>query len=591
MLRRNTILPLAVALLSALGPGSALSAQAPAGPFDVLITNGRVLDGSGNPFFYADVGIRGDRIVAVGELAGARAARVIDADGKYVTPGFIALHEHIEPDILEGFGTVPNYTTQGFTTAVINTDGYNFGADEPLWPLERERELLEAAGSALNLAPLVPHGIIRNLVMGTAPEDVMRYATPDEIEEMKSLVRNGMEAGAFGLSTGLEYNPMRYSSTEEVIELAKAVAPYGGHFQAHMRSQGRYPKWQLPSHMDHPTQRHVSWMDAVVEVLDVAREAGIPVMFDHIHPKGPREWGMSHVTTQLIDEMWSRGHQVYINMHSYEGYSAYVTLMPRWALIEGKVPGQSMADDFPPVVYGDMRANLAARLADPETREMIRRDAEYEMLRQGGPENLLITDFPDPALIGKTLDELARERGESHFETAVWLQMNGFDRPGGVLWMAKAVGMIDIEEWMRQDYTAVCLDRGSDRPDIRSDRSIHPGYFGTSGRLIREFAMERGTVTLPHAIRSLTGLPAQILGLGDRGRIAEGMLADIVVFDPETIRTGATYLDPFVYQEGMTHVLVNGVFVVDGSRPTEAKPGRVLERQRGRAAGRATEEG
>ena len=151
--------------------------------------------------------------------------------------------------------------------------------------------------------------------------------------------------------------------------------------------------------------------------------------------------------------------------------------------------------------------------------------------------------------------------------------------------MAKAVGMIDIEEWMSRDYTGVCLDRGGDRPEIRSDRSIHPGYFGTSGRLIREFALDRGTITLPHAIRSLTGLPAQILGLADRGRIAPGMKADVVVFDPQTIGTDATYLNPFVYQRGMTHVLVNGSFVVDEGAPTEATPGRVLRRQRTRVRG------
>jgi len=582
----------AVVLMAGVASPPTLAAQED-GPFDVLILDGRVLDGSGNPFFYADVGIRGDEIVAIGDLDGAQAARVIDASGKYVTPGFIAMHEHVEPDILDGYGRVPNYTTQGFTTAVINADGYNFslsgGRNEPLWPLSSERAALEKAGSALNLALLVPHGTIRNMVMGTAPADVMRFATPAELEQMKALVRQGMEDGAFGLSTGLEYNPMRYSSEDEVVELAKVVAPYGGHFQAHMRSQGRYPKWQLPSHMDHPTQRDVSWMDAVMEVLRVAREAGIPAMFDHIHPKGPREWGMSRVTTQMIDRMWNQGYQVYINMHSYEGYSAYVTLVPRWALIEGEVPGQSMADDFPPVVYGDMRANLRARLADRGTRERIRRDAEYEILRQGGAENLLITDFPDRSIVGMTLAELSKARDEPVFDTVIWLQMNGFDRPGGVLWMAKAVGMIDIEEWMSKDYTAVCLDRGGDRPEIRGDASVHPGTFGTSGRLIREFVMERGTITLPHAIRSLTGLAAQILGLRDRGRLEVGMKADLVVFDPETIRTDATYLDPFVYQQGMTHVLVNGTFVVDEGVPTDALPGRVLERQRGRTRPAATQ--
>jgi N-acyl-D-amino-acid deacylase len=562
-----------LALLAFVAPQ--LSAQS----FDIVIRNGRVLDGSGNPYVFTDIGIRGDEIAAIGDLSNATADRVIDAEGKYVTPGFIALHEHLEPDILDGYGTLPNYTLQGFTTAVINTDGYNFGASQSLWPLERERALLEDAGSALNLALLVPHGILRQMVMGTTPEEVMRYATPSELDEMRALVRQGMEAGAFGLSTGLEYTPMRYSSEEEVLELAKEVAPYGGHFQAHMRSQGRYPKWQLPSHMDHPTQRHVSWMDAIMEILTIGREAGIPVMIDHIHPKGPREWGMSKVTTGLIEEMWEDGHPVYLNMHSYEGYSAYVTLMPRWSLIEGEVPGQSMADDFPPVEYGDMLANLRARLADPETREMIRRDSEYEMIRQGGAENLLITDFPDRTLVGKTLAELAAERGETPFETAIWLQMNGFDRPGGVLWMAQAVGTEDIVEWMVQDYTAVTLDRGGDRPDIRSDPAVHPGQYGTSGRLIREHVMERGTITLSHAIRSMTGLAAQILGLRDRGRLDVGMKADVVVFDPDTIKTEATYLNPFVFQEGMTHVLVNGAFVVDEGEPTDALPGQVLRRQ------------
>ena len=583
MSRSRLALATGVSLLLSLAGFESAPAQ---DSFDVLIVNGRVLDGSGNPYFYADVGIRGDEIVAVGDLEGASARRVVDAEGKYVTPGFIALHEHVEHDILDGHGRLPNYTTQGFTTAVINTDGYNFnlvGEDanpDALWPLSRERELLQEAGSAVNLALLVPHGNIRAMVMGTEPDEVMRYATPEELDRMRALVRQGMEDGAFGLSTGLEYTPMRYSSEEELIELAKEVAPYGGHFQAHMRSQGRYPKWQLPSHMDHPTQRHVSWMDATMEILRVGREAGVPVMIDHIHPKGPREWGMSKVTTQMFDRMWADGFPAYMNMHSYEGYSAYVTLIPRWALIEGEVPGQSMADDFPPVVYGDMRANLQARLADPATRALIKSDSEYEMIRQGGPENLLITDFPDPAIVGKTLAELAEERGEEPFDTAVWLQMNGFDRPGGVLWMAKAVGTMDIVEFMRQDYTGVTLDRGGDRPEIRGNPAIHPGYFGTSGRLIREHAMDRGTVTLPHAIRSLTGLGAQILGLSDRGRISVGMKADVVVFDPETIRTEATYLDPFVYQEGMTHVLVNGEFVVDDGAPTEALPGRVLARQR-----------
>lgn len=563
----------------------ALPVPGAAQAFDVLIVDGRVLDGSGNPYFYADVGIRDGEIVAVGELNGTAAVRTIDATGQYVTPGFIGLHEHIEggrlgAGILDGYNRVPNYTTQGFTTAVINADGF-----PGIWPLSAQRDSLETLGHAVNLVPMVGHGQVRELVMGTEPDEVMRHATPDELARMRELVREGMEDGAFGLSTGLEYTPMRYSSEHEVRELAAEVAPYGGFFMAHMRSQGRYSKWLLPSHMDHPTQRHVTWLDAIVEILDVAERARVPVMIDHIHPKGPREWGVSKATTRMIDRAWEEGRQVYLNMHSYDGYSAYVTLVPRWALIRGEVAGQSASDDFPPVDYTGMLDNLRERLRDPELRELIRRDVEYEAVRQGGAENLIIVDYSDPSLVGMSLAEVAESRGEDIFETAIWLQMNGLDQPGGVLWMAKAVGMIDIEEWMVQDYTAVALDRMADTGD-RSSRSTHPGQYGTSGRLLREFVFERGTVTLAHAIRSMTGLSAQILGLRDRGRIAVGHKADIVVFDPETVRSDATYLDPYVYQEGMTWVLVNGRFVVDDGEPTRELPGVVLERQReGRVRG------
>ncbi len=434
---------------------------------------------------------------------------------------------------------------------------------------------------------MVGHGTVRTIVMKqVAPgtrgdwvwdERVTRYATPQEIDAMKALVRQGMEDGAFGMSTGLEYVPMRYSSEEEVYELAKVVAEYGGHYQAHMRSQGRYPKWQLPS----TATRTITWMDAIMETIEVAKRAGIPAMLDHIHPKGPREWGMSKVSTQLIDQAWKEGHQIYINMHSYEGYETPVTLVPRWALVKGDVPDLSQSDSQDPRAdYSNRLGNLRERLANRELAAVIRSDIEYEILRQGGAENLLIVDFPMKDMIGKTLADVAQMRGEGPVETAIWMQMNGLDQPGGVLWMAKAVSLLDIEEWMRQDYTGVCLDRPGDSPLLRQDKSTHPGAFGTSGRLIREFVFERGTITLPHAIRSLTSLPAQVLGLSDRGRIGVGMKADIVIFDPETIRSDATYLEPWVYQQGMTHVLTNGRFVVDEGKTTDAKPGRVLKRER-----------
>ncbi len=552
----------AVALFSAL-----LLQQAPA--YDVVIRGGRVLDGSGNPYIYADLGIKGDRISAIGDLAAASARRVVDARGKYVTPGFLALHEHIEPAILRGFGTLSNFTTQGFTTAVIDADGRT-----AIWPLTRQRDSLLKMGSALNLVPMVGHGTVRQMAMG---KDYKRTARPDEIERMKALVTQGMQDGAFGFTTGLEYVPGRWSTEEEVVDLAKMVAPFGGHYQSHLRSQGEHPKWQLPSSPERP----ITNIDAVSEAINIAKLAGIPAMLDHLHPKGPREWGSGRIITQLVDQAWRDGREVYINIHSYEAYDETIVLMPRWALIKRPVPGMGQFDsDDPEADYTDMRGTLRRRLANPDTARIIRRDVTYEIDRGGGPAGLLVMDFPDKALVGKTLGQVAKARAEDPVDTAIWMQMNGFDRPGGVEWRAFAVSLLDLEEFMRQDYTAVCTDRTGETPDLRRNAFIHPGTFGTAPRLIRTFAMDRRTITLPHAIRSLTGLPAQILGLKDRGRIAEGMFADIVVFDPDRIRDKATYFEPFQYSEGISHVLVNGVFVVDEEKSTIAKPGRVLTRQR-----------
>jgi N-acyl-D-amino-acid deacylase len=501
---------------------------------------------------------------------------VIQAQGQFVTPGDIALHEHIDRGILRGQGTVPNYLLQGFTTAVINADGLEGG----IWPLKAQHDSLQKLGHALNLVPMVAHGTVRRLVMGSRPEQVMRPAGADELTRMQALVRQGMEEGGFGLSTGLEYNPMRYSTTEELIALAQVVSGFGGHVQAHMRSQGRYPKWQLPSHMDHPTQHQVDWQDAIAEGIRVAREAKVPFWFDHIHAKGPREWGVSKVTVATIQRAWDEGLRIYTNMHSYEGYAETVTLVPRWALAKAEVPGMSMSDDFPPVDFGDALANLERNLADPRRRAMLESDALYEVDRQGGPDGLLISGFSDPALIGKTLGQVAREKGLGLFDTVLWLARHGLPNAlGGVVWTMRAVGTVDIEEWMRHDWNGVALDRGVD--DLTSCSPFqHPGAHGTSGRLLRTFVFERRIITLPYAIRSLTSVGAQALGLADRGLLREGMLADLVVFDPDSIRSDATYLNPCVAQRGIEHVLVNGVPVVSGGRVTGAKPGRVLERQR-----------
>lgn len=552
-------------LLIALALAAPLPAQV--AEYDVIIRNGRVLDGTGNPFIYADVGIRGDSIARIGDLRGSTAKRFVDAAGQYVTPGWFALHEHVEQSILRGNGTLPNFTTQGFTSAVIDADGRSG------WPPEKRRADLEKAGSALNLVPMVGHATVRRMAMG---DDFKRAATQAEVEKMKALVREAMEKGAFGLTTGLEYSPGRWSTNEEVLALAREVAPYGGHYQSHLRSQGQYPKWQTPS----TATQQFSNIDAVMEAITIAKQAKIPAMLDHLHPKGPREWGSGKIITQLIDNAWKEGHQVYINMHSYEAYDETIVLVPRWALMKQWFTDIGQFDNDPRADYTTMRDNLRARLAKPDTAALIRADIEYEIDRGGGPEGLLVMDYVDKSWVGKTLGQIAKSRKEDPVETALYIQLNGFDTPEAIEWRAFAVSLEDLKEFMRKDYTAVCTDRSGDSPEMRRNQFVHPGTFGTATRRIRRFVLDEPVTTMPFAIRSMTTLSAQILGLRDRGRLAPGMKADVVVFDPETIRDKATYFEPFQYSEGVNYVLVNGAFVVDGGKPTAAKPGKVLARQR-----------
>ena len=279
-------------------------------------------------------------------------------------------------------------------------------------------------------------------------------------------------------------------------------------------------------------------------------------------------------------------------MHSYEAYEETIVLVPRWALVKRPVKHLGQFDSsHPEADYTGMRETLRAHLANAETARRIRVDITYEIDRGGGPDGLLIMDYPDKSWIGKTLGQIAKARGEDPVETAIHIQLHGFDRPGGIEFQAFAVSLDDLKEFMRKDYTAVCTDRHGDSPAIRRNPFVHPGTFGTSTRRIRRFALDEPVTSLPFAIRSMTQLSAQILGLRDRGRLAEGMKADVVVFDPATIRDKATYFEPFQYSEGINYVVVNGALVVDGGTPTAATPGRVLARQRTRAGMSVTTSG
>jgi N-acyl-D-amino-acid deacylase len=535
--------------------------------YDLLITGGRVLDGTGNPWFPADVAVKDGKIAAIGKLTGAAAKRVIDAQGHYVAPGFIDIHSHAD----EGLGSPrtnasPNKITQGVTTEVVNQDGRS-----PMWPLSKQRGLYEKQGVGVNVILMVGHGTIRAAAM---KNDFQRPATAAEIEEMKKLARQGMDDGAFGLSAGLEYVPGRWSDTRELIEIAKAIAPYQAVYISHERSEGRDPMWKNASD---PTPS-VDLLQAVKETIEIGERSGITVVASHLKAKGASFWGSGFAATRLIADARERGVPVYADQYPYptSGSDGQTVLIPMWALVDEGVDaggqlGQLQRGGGEP--FKRMRENFARRLGDPATREKIRRDIAHEIDRRGGADKIVVFEFSDESLNEKSLAEIAKTRREDPIDTAVWIQLNGLNRPGGARMRGFSLSEYDIEHIMRQDFTATCSDGGT----VAQGEGIpHPRYYGTFARKLRHYALDRQVISLPFAIRSMTSLPAQILGLKDRGMLRENYWADVTVFDPEKVRDRATYTDPHQYAEGAPYVMVNGELVVDGGKITGKLPGKVL---------------
>lgn len=637
-----------VALLALLAAPPLHAQQAGAAPeerpYDVLIRGGRVLDGTGNPWFYADIGIRDGRIVAVDRIdpAGARGAggdgavdeaatgtraatdpgaatdtgaganasgaantdaptntagaattagagtrgeaprtaevpagaaagnaeRVIDAHGKLVVPGFIDIHSHAD-DARGDDGlrseearrrAAPNLVTQGITTVVVNQDGRS------PWPITDQRRSYETNGIGPNAAMMIGHGQVRRMVMG---DDFRRPATPEEIERMRALVQEGMEAGAYGLSAGLEYVPGRWSTTDEVVALAEEIVPYGGVYISHERSEGSDPMWYWPS-QDEPGPPTL--IDAVMETIEIGERTGATVVASHIKAKGAHYWGTSHAAILLIERARARGVPVYADQYPYatSGSDGSTVLIPDWA-IEPEGGWQRGDEDSE---RPDFAAELRRTLADPESAADVRRDIAHEIRRRGGAENVVVFDYPDSNYIGKSVAELAAGRDIRPVEMAIALQLEGStDRPGGGRLRGFSMSEHDVEAYAQQPWVATVTDGGIALPE---DGPVHARYYGTFPRKIYRYALERGVISLEHAIRSMTSLPAQILGLEDRGQIREGQRADIAVLDLERLRDTATFFEPHQYAEGVDYVLVNGELVIDDGEITWALPGEVI---------------
>ena len=539
--------------------------------FDLLVSGGRVLDGTGNPWLRADIGVRDGRIAALGNLAGATADRVIDATGRYISPGFIDIHSHADDGSGRGGRTIrndaihrksaPNVVSQGVTTIVVNQDGRS------PWPVADQRATLERQGVGPNVMLMVGHGTVRGMVM---EDDFRRPSTAEETAQMAALVRQALEEGAVGLSAGLEYTPGRWSTTDEVAALAAELAPYDGVYISHERAEGADPMWYLPSQHE---GRPPTLQDAVMETIEIGRRTGVRVVASHIKAKGVAYWGSSGSAIQLIQRARDEGVRVWADQYPYptSGTDGNTVLVPRWALNDPDADGP-----------GDRRSPadmLETRLQDPETAARIRTDIVHEIGRRGGTDRVVIFDHPIAEYVGRNLQEVADLRGEGPVETAIALQLEGDrTRPGGGRIRGFSMSEIDVENYAAQPWVATASDGGIGWP---GDGPVHPRFYGTFPRKIRHYALTVGALSLESAIRAQTSLPARIMGLADRGEVREGNWADLVVFDLETIADQATFVEPHQHATGIDHVLVNGEFVVEDGEILMTLPGKVIASRKG----------
>jgi N-acyl-D-amino-acid deacylase len=530
MFRRRGVL--AAGMTLALMAGSSAYAQAP--QYDVLIRGGTVFDGTGAPRRAADVAIRGGRIVEVGAIpASATATRVIDATGKFVTPGFIDPHSHAAPAIgTPELAAAPPVLYQGITTVMINPDGGGPGE------LGQQLADIEKNIPAVNVIPLIGHNGVRRQVMDTAN----RAPTPAELAAMEGLVKKGFEDGAWGLSLGPFYVPGKYSETSEIIALAKVAAQYPNSFQiSHIRDESSYD---------------IGVLAAVQEVIDVSRATGLIGVVTHMKMLGPPVWGKSADAIKMINEARAEGLSIWGDQYPYaaSGSGLVPALMPGWAQ-EGGLEG------------------MQKRLANPEIRAQIRKEMAENMVRRAGPNAMMIRGYDaDPSLEGQRLDDIAKRNLQDPLDTAMDMIAKG-----GAGIVSFNMNENDVEAMMKQPWMMTSSDGAL---PVFGDGAEHPRAYGAFPRKFRRYVIDKPVITWEQAVHSSTGLTAKVFSITDRGELRPGAIADVLVINPETIRDVATYEKPHAYSEGMDYVLVNGQLAVSEGKVTPNRHGKLLLRGR-----------
>jgi N-acyl-D-amino-acid deacylase len=542
-------------MVTAMGVVAMALAAAPIQSYDLILANGRIVDGTGAPWFRADVGIRGDKIAVVGDLKDAKARRRIDASKLVVAPGFIDMLGQSEFNVLVD-NRAASKITQGITTEITGegssiapVNAKMIEADAAIWEhygvkpdwttLDGYFKAFERKRVAINLGTFVGAGGVRELILGRDE----RAPNPEELKKMEAAVAQAMEHGALGLSTSLLYIPSNYATTEEIIALAKVARRYGGSYITHQRNEG------------------AGINESLDEVFRIAREADIPSEIYHLKTAGPNAWGMMPAVLKRIEDARAQGLDVTADVYPWtaSSNSLHATL-PYWA-------------------RGGSREEMVARLQDPAARAKVRAelDADPDWNLENGPARILIADTLDPALAryeGKNLDEIAKAEGKHPADALMDIVVAD---KGNTSKITFSMNEDDVRAAVKHPLVSMCTDSGASATDgIFSTERNHPRGWGSAARILGKYVREEKLLPLEEAIRKMTSLPASRMHLNERGQVRPGFFADLVAFDPETIIDRSTYVNPWQYSAGIPFVMVNGALVVDEGKITDARPGRIL---------------
>ena len=496
---------------------------------DILITNGRIVDGAGNNWFHGDIAVRDGKIVAIGHLKEYSAARTIDAARQIVAPGFIDVHGHIEFGLFNRL-TADNYIHDGVTTVITGNCGGS--ADS----LKEFFGRIDAAKSSINVASLVGHNTVRRLTLGLAN----RLASSEEQQSMNTLVEKGMRDGAVGLSTGLIYLPGMYSNTEEVVALAKAAAKHNGIYASHIRNEGNRVA------------------DAINEAIDVGKRAAIPVQISHFKVSGPANWGRAKETLSMVEMARIEGHDVTIDQYPYTASSTSLdALLPDWALEGGGAATRQRLSD------PAQRQRIAGEIID-SARSTKRPDFSYAVVAMHAN---------DTSLNGKNISEINRLRGRAYTMAQEVETILDLEFAGGAQMVNHGMSEDDVRTILKYPFSMISADGG-----VQDGKGMpHPRSYGTHARVLGKYVREERLISLEEAIRRMTSLAAQKFQLKDRGLLRSGFAADIVIFSEKDVADLATFDKPHQYSTGFSHVLVNGQVVIDNGTHTGIRSGMTLK--------------